>query len=91
MMKLLFIHLIAFAFMVGIVFLRYIGVFLDYKEEHPDIKIKPMSIPTLWVNIIKLLLLFICPIVNITAFIILVFVVSTEEIEDQIEERTYLD
>lgn len=91
MIKIFMIHLLVVAFMIGITYLRMVGVFLDYKEEHPDIKIKPMSVPTLWVNIIKIFLIFFVPVVNIVAFIILIFVVTTEEIEEQIEERTYLD
>ena len=91
MIKIFIIHLLLFVFMLGITYLRMVGIFLDYKEEHPNVKFKPISIPTLWVNIIKMLLIFFIPIINITAFIILVFVVTTEEIEEQIEEKTYLD
>lgn len=90
-MIILLIYFFISMFMMTMVYLRILGIFLDYKEEHPNIKIKTISAPTMAVNIIVMFLIFICPIANLAAFLILVIATPESEIREKILEKTYLN
>ena len=90
-MIILLIYFFISMFMMAMVYLRILGIFLDYREEHPNVRVKKISAPTMAVNIIVMFLIFLCPIANFAAFLILVIAISENEIIDKIKEKTYLE
>ncbi len=75
------------AFMLAVVYIRIWGEFIDFKKAHPNARfIKPNFAQTV-VNIIKLILYFTCPILNVLLFIGVLFVIPDSRIQEVIAEK----
>lgn len=75
------------AFMLAVVYIRIWGEFMVFRKAHPNAKfIKPNFAQTI-VNIIKLILYFVCPILNVVLFIGVIFVIPDSQIQKVIAEK----
>lgn len=80
-------YFIVCAFMLVVVYIKIWGDVLAFKKAHPNAKFIKQNFAQAFVNIVRLILYFACPLLNLFLFIGIVFVISDDRINEIIASK----
>ena len=80
-------YFIVCAFMLVVVYIKIWGDVLAFKKAHPNAKFIKQNFAQAFVNIVRLILYFACPLLNLFLFIGIVFVISDDRINKIIASK----
>lgn len=80
-------YFIVCAFMLVVVYIKIWGDVLAFKKAHPNAKFIKQNFAQAFVNIVRLILYFTCPLLNLFLFIGIVFVISDDRINEIIASK----
>lgn len=80
-------YFIVCAFMLAVVYIKIWGDVLAFKKAHPNAKFIKQNFAQAFVNIVRLILYFACPLLNLFLFIGIVFVISDDRINEIIASK----
>lgn len=72
-------YIIACVIMVVLVYIKVYAEMVEFKKTFPNLKFKKQSVAKIFVDTLKLLILFAIPIINLILFIVLFFVLDENE------------
>ena len=73
--------------MLVLVYIRIYGEVIAFKKKYPNAVFKKFNIAQNFINIVKLLIFFSVPLLNLFVFIGVMFLISDAEIERVIKEK----
>lgn len=73
--------------MLVLVYIKIYGEVIAFKKKYPNAVFKKFNIAQNFINIVKLLIFFSVPFLNLFAFIGVMFLISDAEIERVIKEK----
>lgn len=75
------------AFMLLVTYVKIWGDAIAFKKAHPNAKFIKQNLAQAFVNIVRLILYFACPILNLFIFIGVVFVISDDRVNEIIASK----
>ena len=73
--------------MLVLVYIKIYGEVIAFKKKYPNAVFKKFNIAQNFINIVKLLIFFSVPLLNLFVFIDVMFLISDAEIERIIKEK----
>lgn len=73
--------------MLVLVYIKIYGEVIAFKKKYPNAVFKKFNIAQNFINIVKLLIFFSVPLLNLFVFIGVMFLISDAEIERVIKEK----